>query len=147
MGPSKEHPLLQLSHLLCYAIQRATFKSVGPSHTWIYAFSASEPQLLLKCFIGLLRRCPWPLAHDYGCRVSGLVSRVLRDSTLRYVGPSVGWSVCPFLFFGVFEFFQACCSSPVPQMTFSSTAPAHPHATGVAVYPALFFCKPGVCSF
>ena len=23
-------------------------------------------------------------------------------------------------------------------MTFSSTAPAHPHATGVAVYPALF---------
>ena len=24
-------------------------------------------------------------------------------------------------------------------MTFSSTAPAHPHATGVAMYPALFF--------
>ena len=30
------------------------------------------------------------------------------------------------------------CSCPNDQMT-SNTAPAHPHATGVAMYPALFF--------
>ena len=30
-------------------------------------------------------------------------------------------------------------SCPNALVTFSSTAPAHPHATGIAVYPALFF--------
>ena len=35
-------------------------------------------------------------------------SRVLRDSTPRFVGPSVGWSVgrSPFYFFSVFELFE-----------------------------------------
>ena len=57
----------------------------------------------------------------------GLFSRVLRNSTPCFVGrsirPSIHWSFtlhsfC--LFFWVFGF------------------PAHPHSTGVAVYPALF---------
>ena len=64
-----------------------------------------------------------------------IFSRVLRDSTPRYVGPlvrrSVGWS--PFYFFGVFELFE-----PTALVTISSTAPAHPHATRVDVYPVLF---------
>ena len=39
------------------------------------------------------------------CRIlSEISSRVLRDSTPRYVGPSVGWS--HFYFFGVFELFE-----------------------------------------
>ena len=37
-----------------------------------------------------------------------LFSRVLRDSTPRYVGPLVGWLVgrSSFHFFGVFELFE-----------------------------------------
>ena len=69
-------------------------------------------------------------------------SRVLRDSTPRYVGPSVGrsvgWSV-PFLLFWRFWAFWAYGSRPDALVTFSSTAPAHPHATRVAMYPALFW--------
>ena len=40
----------------------------------------------------------------------------------------------------------AYCSCPNALVTFSSTAPAHPHATRVAVYPALFFFHVGVLS-
>ena len=54
-------------------------------------------------------------------------SRVLRDSTPRYVD----WSV-PFLFFWCFWALWAYCSCPYALVTFSSTAPAHPHATGVS---------------
>ena len=67
---------------------------------------------------------------------------MLRDSTPRYVGPSVGRSVgwlvgrSPFYFFGVFELFVHTAL-----VTFSSTDPAHPHATRVAVYPACFQTK------
>ena len=39
-------------------------------------------------------------------------SRVLRDSTPRYVGPSVGWS--PFYFFGVFELFEHMAPAQMP---------------------------------
>ena len=72
-----------------------------------------------------------------------LFSRVLRDSTPRYVGRSVDRSVgrsvgrSPFTF-RRFWAFWAYGSCPDAQVTFSSTAPAHPHATRVAVYPALF---------
>ena len=67
---------------------------------------------------------------------------MLRDSTPRYVGPSVGRSVgrsVPFLLFRRFLAFWAYGSCPDALVTFSSTAPAHPHATRVAVYPALLF--------
>ena len=66
-----------------------------------------------------------------------IFSRVLRDSTPCYVGQSVGWSV-PFLLFWRFWAFWAYCSCLKAMMTYSSTAIAHPHATRVAVYPALF---------
>ena len=66
-------------------------------------------------------------------------SRVLRDSTPRFVGPSVGPSVRhTLLFFVVFFGLWPHCSCPNDKVT-SNMAPAHPHATGVAVYPALFF--------
>ena len=53
---------------------------------------------------------------------------------------SVGWSISAFFTsFGVLELFWAYCSCPNAPVTFSSTAPAHPHATGVAVYLASFF--------
>ena len=63
------------------------------------------------------------------------------------VPPSVGRSVCPsvhpshFTFLGFFwgGDFWLHCSCPNDLGT-SITAPAHPHATGVAVYPALFDC-------
>ena len=49
----------------------------------------------------------------------------------------VGWSVL-FLLFRHFWAFWAHSSCPNALVTFSSTAPAHPHETGVAVYLALF---------
>ena len=70
---------------------------------------------------------------------------MLRDFTPRYVGLSVGrlvgWSVgrlVPFLVFWCFWVFWAYGSCPDALVTFSSTAPAHPHVTRAAVYPALF---------
>ena len=72
-----------------------------------------------------------------------IFSRVLRDSTPRFVGPSVGPMVRPsvrrsvrhtllFLFFcGLWPH----CSCPNDGVA-SNMAPAHPHATWVAVYPA-----------
>ena len=75
-------------------------------------------------------------------------SRVLRDSTPRSVGPSVGpsvrrsvspsvrRSVRQTLLFLSFCGFWPHCSCPNDGVI-SIMAPAHPHATGVAVYPAL----------
>ena len=60
-------------------------------------------------------------------------------SVRRSVGPSVRPSIT--LYFVVFFFFCGLwphCSCPNDQVT-SNTAPAHPHTTGVAMYPALFF--------
>ena len=66
----------------------------------------------------------------------------LCPSVCRSVGPSVRRSVhrstCHTLFFLFFGGFWYHCSCPNDMVT-SITAPAHPHATGVAVYPALFF--------
>ena len=64
--------------------------------------------------------------------------RVLRDSSAHYVGPSVGWLVGPLLLLRRFWAFWAYCSYPDVLLSFSSTAPAHLHATRVVVYPALF---------
>ena len=57
---------------------------------------------------------------------------LLRDSSPRQVGLLVGWR---------FLAFQAYGSCPDTLVTFSSTAPAHPHATRVAVYPALLYSE------
>ena len=45
-----------------------------------------------------------------------IFSRVLRDSTPRYVSPSVGWLVgrSPFYFFGVFELFEHTAPAQMP---------------------------------
>ena len=42
----------------------------------------------------------------------GIFGRVLRDSTPRYVGPSVGPS--PFYFFGAFELFEHTAPAQMP---------------------------------
>ena len=57
-------------------------------------------------------------------------------SVRRLVGRLV-----PFLLFQHFWASWAYYSCPDALVTFSSTAPAHPHATKVAVYPALLFFK------
>ena len=67
-------------------------------------------------------------------------SRVLRDSMTRYVCRSVCRSVGRSVrvsFFGVVGGF--CVTAPAQNAWVSLfiTAPAHPHATSVAVYPAL----------
>ena len=68
------------------------------------------------------------------------------------VGPSVGLSVRPsvrhtLLFWG-FRGLWPHCPCQNDQVS-SNTAPAHPHATGVAVYPALLYLSvwPSVCLF
>ena len=67
-----------------------------------------------------------------------IFSRVLRDSTTRFVGPSVGLSVHHTLLFLFFCGIWPHSSCPNDQVT-SNIAPAHPHAPWVAAYPALFF--------
>ena len=69
-----------------------------------------------------------------------LFSRVLRDSTPRFVGPLVRWSVHHIILFWVFSNLWPLCSCPNDEVT-SNIAPAHPHATGVAVYLALLNCQ------
>ena len=64
----------------------------------------------------------------------------VRPSVRRSVRPSVRPSHFTFLFFcGLWPH----CSCPSDQVT-SNTAPAHPHATGVVVYPALLSLQAGV---
>ena len=64
-------------------------------------------------------------------------SRVLRDSTPRFVRPSVGWLGGPHFTF--FMFLRSLASLLLAKcFSNSNTAPAHPHATEVAVYPTLF---------
>ena len=65
-------------------------------------------------------------------------SRVLRDSIPRAVHPSVGWLVGWSLFY-IFFTLRSSASLLRPKCSsYSNIAPAHPHATGIAVYPALF---------
>ena len=82
-------------------------------------------------------------AHLYVTGVAAypafVFSHVLRDSTPHFVGPSVCPSVTLYFFLG-FCGFWLHCSCPNDLVT-SIKAPAHPHATGVAVYPALFNFK------
>ena len=66
-----------------------------------------------------------------------ILSRVLCDSTTRFVGPSIRPSVRHTLLFLGFCGFWPHCSCPNDGVT-SIMAPAHPHATRVALYPALF---------
>ena len=66
------------------------------------------------------------------CLCLYLFSRVLRDSTPRFVGPSLGplvrWSVHHTLLFWGFCGLWPHCSCPNDEAT-SNIAPAHPHAT------------------
>ena len=59
----------------------------------------------------------------------------------RSIGPSIRWSVCwsirQTLLFFVFCGLWPHCTCPKDEVT-SINAPAHPHATEVAMYPALF---------
>merc|ERR1719309_662263 len=79
----------------------------------------------------------FPFSFNFLFSQLSIFSRVLRDSTPFFVGPSVGPSVRPshFTFLGVRGLWPRC-SCPSDQVA-SNIAPAHPHATGVAVYPAL----------
>ena len=62
----------------------------------------------------------------------------VRPSVGRSVGRSVGWLVGPHFTF--FMFLRSLASLHLPKcFSNSNTAPAHPHATKVAVYPALLF--------
>ena len=66
-----------------------------------------------------------------------IFSHVLRDSSPRYVGTSVRRSVSRSVPLILFRRFLAFCADAL--VTFPSTAPAHPHATRVGVYPALLY--------
>ena len=63
----------------------------------------------------------------------------------RSVGRLVRWSVRPSVtlsFFGVYGRFWGYCPCPTAWLVNFITAPAHPHATGAAVYTALLYSKP-----
>ena len=89
------------------------------------------------------------LCRNFQLRATRLYTPLCR-SVGRVVGWLVGWLVGPrFILLAFLRFFRMwllpkCpgdllqhCSCPNALVTFSSTAPAHPHANVVAVYPAL----------
>ena len=101
---------------------------MAPAHphaTWV----AMYPALFHFIEQGLARIC-----GRIFLRIIWIFSRVLRSSTPCFVGPSIGLSVT--LLFLFFCGFWPHYSSQNDLVT-SITAPAHPHATGVAMYPAL----------
>ena len=53
-----------------------------------------------------------------------------------FIGPSVHNT----LFFGIYGWFLGYCSCPTAWLVHFIFAPAHPHVTWVALYPALLFC-------
>ena len=88
----------------------------------------------------------WSFASIFYTFTKWVFSRVLRYSTTRSVSPSVHLSVClsvlpsvhhTLLFFGICVLWPYC-SCPNDGVA-SNMAPAHPHATSVAVYPALLY--------
>ena len=66
----------------------------------------------------------------------GFVRPSVRQSVCLLVRPSVGQSICHTLFIWGFSGLRPHCSCPNDEVT-SNMAPAHPHATGVALYPTL----------
>ena len=105
-----EGGIITRAKLISYTIKDSLFKK--PMHCG------------LKCALG-------------GSLGINIFSRMLRDSTPRFVGPSIRRSVRhTLLFLGFCGFWPRC--SFLNDLVTSITAPAHPHATGVAVYPALF---------
>ena len=64
------------------------------------------------------------------------VRRSVRPSVRPSIGPSIGSSIRHTLLFYFFYGLWPHCSCPNDMVTLI-TAPAHPHATGVAVYPAV----------
>ena len=77
----------------------------------------------------------WSVTLLITCYATRYPALSIRPSVDRSVSQ---WSV-PIIPFGVFFFvFWAYCSCANALVTFSITAPAHPHAIRVAMYPALF---------
>ena len=134
--------------------QKGTLRTSVQSGKFLFSFSEitlliiQEKRILplpRRLFSDSNRRCVCLKVERWVCNT--IFSRVLRDSTPRFVGRSVGRSVCRsvgrlvgrshFTFFMIF-IFGPHCSCPNGLVT-SNIAPARPHATSVAVYPALFF--------
>ena len=116
------------SFLLMNSFFSLILRLFNKEHSQIYEFNCINIQSRVLSYIS---------SRD----LMKLFSRVLRDSTPCFVGPSVRpsvcWSVHHTLLFFCFCGLWPHCSCPNDQVT-TNTAPAHPHATGVAVYPALF---------
>ena len=65
-------------------------------------------------------------------KITPIISRVLRETTIGFVGPSIGPSGrrAVTLYFFYNGLWPHCSCSDA-----QATTPAHPHATGEAVYP------------
>ena len=96
-------------------------------HFWLH-HRIPHPQIALK-----------PAQPEKNCTTSHFSSflKYVSDSIPRFVCPLVGRSVGPHFTF--FMFLRSLASLLLAKcFSNSNTAPAHPHATKVAVYPALF---------
>ena len=90
----------------------------------------------------LISRCsPFHQLPDHHSFFFGFSSRMLRDSTPCFVTPSVGRLV-GLIFTFISLGYLASLLLPNPLVT-SNTAPVHPYATGVLLYPAFFFLEGG----
>ena len=70
---------------------------------------------------------------------------MLRDSIPRFVSPSVGWLVGPSVGRSPFSLILSFCGLWPHCSSNSITAPAQPHATRAALYPAMLFYATQFC--
>ena len=77
--------------------------------------------------------------YPYWVSVMVWSEELLHIDTPEHPAMSVGRS--PFYFFGVFELLKLTAPAQTLKLLSLALSPAHLHATGVAVYPALFHQK------
>ena len=140
---SKFCHLSSVSSVLCNSIKNTIYVSLhsifyekialfGTKKTFLFFFGSSLAKMNIMLLFYTLFRTHMQRNWD-----GSIFSRVLRDATPRFVGLSVGWSHFTFLMIFIL---WPYCSRPNDLVT-SNMAPAHPHATGVPMYPALFFIQ------
>ena len=100
-------------------------------------FFLSLSFICLYCFLTFTPAGPLPSFSPFLVACYATLHPAL--SVRRSVGRLVGWSVGRSQFYFFFYVFAVFGLTAFCQMhSNSNTAPAHPHATEVAVYPALF---------
>ena len=141
--------MIYLVMVASFALEKHPSKVNAILEMLIYLFCKIACPAVFFCINGAARSLS-NCVRQTEWKTGRVFSRMLRDSTPHFVGPSVcpsiGWSVHLLVRPSITLYFFCLwphCSCPNDQVTSNTApapapAPAHPHATGVAVCLALF---------